>query len=149
MTGTVNRYASQELFIARVHHKSLLEFVSRSEQDSHPFARQVDAWWAAIAIGVQQGQRTAHAADRVKFNDGGILSSDPWRITHLELLALAEGGPEILDKPAEVIRMASEYANTGFPRLLDHLMGEPEPTLNLMMRLLGEAATLSEPDVNA
>ena len=101
-----------------------------------PFARQVDAWWAAIAIGVQYGERTPLPTDQVKFNDGGILNSDPWRITHLELLALAEGGDAaMLDKPAEVIRMVSEYANTGFPYLLDHLMGQTEPTLNLIMRL--------------
>ena len=41
----------------------------------------------------------------------------------------------MLQKPAEVIRMASEYANTGFPHLLEYLIGQPEPTLNLMMRL--------------
>ena len=142
MIGIVNRYANQDLFIARIHHERLPAFVSRSEQDSHPFARQVDAWWAAIGIGVQRGERTPLPADQVKFNDGGILSSDPWRITHLELLALAEGGEEIIEKPAEVIRMASEYANTGFPHLLEHLMGQPEPTLNLMIRL-AEAARSS------
>ena len=142
MTGIENRYANQDLFIARAHHGRLLGFVSRSEQDSHPFARQVDAWWAAIVIGVQRGERTPLPSDQVKFNDGGILSSDPWRITHLELLALAEGGDEVLDKPTEVIRMASEYANTGFPHLFEHLMGQPEPTLNLMMRL-DEAASSS------
>ncbi len=135
MITTVNRYASQDLFIGRGHHERLQGFVSRSEHDSQPFARQVDAWWAAIAIGVQQGHRTTLPADQVKFNDGGILSSDPWRITHLELLALAEEGPQVLDRPAEVIRMASEYANTGFPYLLGYLMGQPEPTLSLLMRL--------------
>lgn len=142
MNNIVNRYASQDLFIARTHHERLSGFVSRSEQDSQPFARQVDAWWVAIAIGVQRGERIPLPTDQVKFNDGGILNSDSWRITHLELLALAEGGEEMLDKPVEVIRMASEYANAGFPHLLDHLMGQPEPTLNLMMRL-GEVANSS------
>jgi len=47
----------------------------------------------------------------------------------------AAEGPEILDSPAEVIRMASEFANTGFPELLDRLVGQVEPTLNLMVRL--------------
>ena len=94
MTGIVNRYANQDLFIARAHRERLLGFVSQSEQDSHPFERQVDAWWAAIAIGVQRGERTPLPSDQFKFNDGRILSSDPWRITHLELLALAEGGDE-------------------------------------------------------
>lgn len=135
MNSIVNRYANQDLFIARVHHQRLGGFVSRSPQDSQPFARQVDAWWAAIAIGVQRRERIPLQTDQVKFNDGSILSTDPWRITHLELLALAEGGDEMLDNPVEVIRMVSEYANAGFPHLLEHLTGQPEPTLNLMMKL--------------
>ena len=94
MNSVVNRYANQDLFIARVHHERLLGFVSRSEQHGQPFERQVDAWWAAIGVGVQRGERVRLPGDQVKFNDGGIFSSDPWRITHLELLALAEGGEE-------------------------------------------------------
>ena len=58
------------------------------------FPRQVDLWWCALGIGVVEGHRTP-LPDRdrlVKFNDGGILESDPWRTTRLELLALAEVG---------------------------------------------------------
>lgn len=135
MTNVANQYANQDLFIARPFWEQLRGFVSRADQDGLPFLRQVDAWWAAMAIGVQHGERAKLPSDLVKFNDGGILNSDPWRITHLELLALSEGGPEMLDKPAEVIRMASEYANAGFPELLANLIGQPEPTLNLILRL--------------
>jgi hypothetical protein len=135
MTTIANPYASQDLFIAVPHHERLLEYVSRSQQDHRPFQRQVDAWWVALAIGAHQRRRTPLPQDAVKFNDGRILATDPWRITHLELLALAEEGPEILDSPADVIRMASEYANSGFPDMLDQLVGQVEPTLNLMLRL--------------
>lgn len=135
MTGIANPYASQDLFIAAPHHERLRDYVSRSQQDQRPFQRQVDAWWAALAIGARQRRRIPLPQDAVKFNDGRILATDPWRITHLELLALAEEGPEILDSPADVIRMASEYANSGFPDLLDQLVGQVEPTLNLMLRL--------------
>ena len=38
-----------------------------------------------------------------KFNTAAILSTDPWRITHLELLALAEEGPEVFEAPAKVM----------------------------------------------
>ena len=135
MTTIANPYASQDLFIAAPHHQRLRDYVSRSQQDHRPFQRQVDAWWAALAIGVRQRRRIPLSQEPVKFNDGRILATDPWRITHLELLALGEEGPEILDSPAEVIRMASEYANGGFPDLLDQLVGQVEPTLNLMLRL--------------
>ena len=130
-----NRYANQDLNIAKRHHDRLGTFVSRSGPDNQPFSRYVDAWWAAMAIGVRLGRRTPLPPEVIKFNDGRILSSDPWRITHLELLALAEAGPEALDRPADVIRRASEYANTGFPSLLAQLIGQNEPTLNLMLRV--------------
>ncbi|MCY3922317.1 MAG: hypothetical protein OXG27_07970 [Chloroflexi bacterium] len=135
MATIANPYASQDLYIASPHHERLRDFVSRSPQDHRPFQRQVDAWWAALAIGARQKVKTPLPQDAVKFNDGRILAADPWRIIHLELLALAAEGPEILDSPAEVIRMASEFANTGFPELLDRLVGQVEPTLNLMVRL--------------
>lgn len=136
-----NRYANQDLYIAKCHHDSLGNFVSRDEQKNKPFHRYVDAWWAAMAVGVKLGERTPLPSDVTKFNDGRVLSSDPWRITHLELLALAEEGPGAIDRPANVIRMASEYANSGFPYLLDKLIGQNEPTLNLVHRLddIGDA----------
>ena len=144
MASIANRYATQDLFIARDHRKQLGNFVTRLDDGAptsdreliRPFTRQVDAWWVALVLGVRNGQRTPlSTANRSKFNDGGVLNSDPWRITHLDLLALAEDGPDMLDRPAEVIRMANEYANTGFPELLEQLIGEPEPTLSFMLRL--------------
>jgi hypothetical protein len=135
MADVINRYSNQDLFIAEDVRDRLGDFVSRSEKDGKPFARQVDAWWLAIGLGVQIGHRTPLPEKTVKFNDGGILSTDPWRITHLELLALADEGEAVLDSPSQVVRIASEYANTGYPWLIDQLLGEAEPTLTLMNRL--------------
>ena len=130
-----NRYASQDLNIAKQHHERLGAFLSRSGRENMPFSRSVDAWWIAMLIGVRLGRRSPLPSEVTKFNDGRVLSSDPWRITHLELLALGTEGPDSLDRPSDVIRMASEYANTGFPYLLDQLIGQNEPTLNLMLRV--------------
>jgi hypothetical protein len=135
MVATVNPYAGQDLFIAADVSLRIGDFVSRSDKDGKPFARQVDAWWLAICLGVHMGQRSKLPDKTVKFNDGAILSTDPWRITHLELLALAEEGEFVLDKPVQVIRIASEYANAGFPWLIEQLLGEAEPILTLMNRL--------------
>lgn len=137
MIDVVNRYANQDLFISQEVSDRIGDFVSRSDKDAKPFARQVDAWWLAIGIGVKIGRRTPlPPPDKtVKFNDGGILSTDPWRITHLEALALAEEGEEVIDSPGQVIRIASEYANTGFEWLIDKMLGEAEPTLRLMNEL--------------
>lgn len=135
MADVANRYTNQDLFIAQDISEQLANFVSRSEKDARPFTRQIDAWWLAIGLGVKIGHRTPLPEKTVKFNDGGILSSDPWRITHLEALALAEGGAQVIESPNQVIRIASEYANTGFPWLINQLLGEAEPTLTLMNRL--------------
>ena len=144
MAIVVNRYATSDLFIAREYREQLTNFVDRLDDGGptsksgvlRPFRRQIDAWWAALVLGVRSGQRTPLSTEnRSKFNDGSVLSSDPWRITHLDLLALAEEGPGMLDRPADVVRMANEYANGGFEELLGQLVGQPEPTLNLMLRL--------------
>lgn len=132
MAEVANRYGNQDLFIAQEISERMGDVVSRSDKDPKPFLRQVDAWWLAIGIGLRLGLRTPLPEKTVKFNDGGILSSDPWRITHLEALALAEEGETALQNPAQVIRIASEYANAGLKWLVEQTLGEAEPTLKLM-----------------
>ena len=132
MAEIANRYGNQDLLITQEVSDRMGDIVSRSDKDPKPFPRQVDAWWLGIGIGLKLGIRTPLPDKTVKFNDGGILSSDPWRITHLEALALAEEGETALQNPAQVIRIASEYANTGLKWLVEQTLGEAEPTLRLM-----------------
>lgn len=136
MAFVENPYASQDLYIAANLHDQLASHVSRAK--GAPFPRWIDLWWSGLCIGYEQGSRTPLPAgrdDRTKFNDGGILSSDPWRITHLELLALADGGEDALMSPSGVIAMASEYAHTGLVWIADALLGEAQATIRLMNRL--------------
>ncbi len=134
MAEIANRYANQDLWLDDTHHAQLAPYVSRGDA-GRPFARQVDAWWVALGVGVRLGQSTPLPPTKTKFNNAGILSSDPWRITHLELLALSEEGPDVLDQPGRVIEIASGYANAGMPWILDQMMGEAEPTLALINHL--------------
>ncbi len=136
MTTTANPYATVDLFLPADIHQRIDSFVSRSDADPRPFARQVDVWWAAIGIGVRAGSRTPMPENRTKFHSGVVLNSDPWRITHLELLALAVEGETALESPPQVIRIASEFANTGLPWIVEALLGEAEPTLTFMNRIL-------------
>lgn len=129
----VNRYDNQDLDISAEHSARLSDFVSRG--GGKPFTRQVDAWWLAILLGVQMGLRTELIGKTTKFNDGAILSTNPWRITHLELLAVSEEGVEVLQRPTQVIRIATEYANTGFDWMFEQMLGEAEPILTLTNRL--------------
>ena len=130
-----NNYGNQDLLFASDLQELLSNYVSRGEKDGKPFPRQVDAWWLAIGIGVSIGTRSNLPQDTHKFNDGGVLNTDPWRVTHLEALALAEEGDEVLESPRDVIRIANEYAHTGLRWLLDQLIGQAEPTLALMVSI--------------
>jgi len=137
MATILNPYANQDLFWPSEFHQNHVKALQGRGDVRKPFQRQIDLWWCALCLGVKIGQRTplGPKTKLVKFNDGGILSSDPWRITHLELLALAEFGEEGLDNPSGTIQMASEYAATGARVIGEICMGAAEPTLTLLTRL--------------
>jgi hypothetical protein len=93
--------------------------------DRSPFDRYVDLWWAAIGLGVREARRFVPP----KWHDfvtGAVLNQDPWRIRHLELIALAEEGPGVLEEPGKVIGIANEYAATGIALLIDAMTGQTE-----------------------
>jgi hypothetical protein len=136
MTTAVNPYAAIDLFLPENVHQRVDSLVSRGDLDPRPFARQVDLWWAGIAIGVKSGSRTPMTEKSIKFNTGVIFNSDPWRITHLALLALAIEGEAALESPGQVIRIATEFANTGLLWIIDALLGEAEPTLSFMNQIV-------------
>jgi len=94
--------------------------------DKTPFDRYVDLWWAGLCIGVQLGHRTT-PTEWHRFIDGVVLTSDPWRITHLELLAVALEGPEIIRQPSKIVTMANEYAATGIRVLVEAMVGRSDP----------------------
>ncbi len=75
----------------------------------------------------------------VRFNEGGILESDPWRITHLELLILGEQGDEATANPSSVLQIANEYAVTGFRILAEQLRGVIDPQTHLMGEIVRQA----------
>ena len=137
MAALSNPYANQDLFWQKEFRENYVKALQGRGDVRKPFQRQIDLWWCALCLGVKLGRRTPLGPkDRlVKFNDGRILSSDPWRITHLELLALAELGEEGLDNPSDTIQMAGEYAATGASVIEEICAGAAEPTLTLLTRL--------------
>lgn len=127
MVDIVNRYASIDLFMSDDVHRVVREHVGTNQ----PFPRQVDAWWIGFCLGIRDNQTRPLSDKRTKFMDGAILSSDPWRIIHLELIAVGLRGEEILTRPREVVQLATD-ANYGLDLLVDALMAHNEPTLALM-----------------
>ena len=113
------RYANQDLWLPKGFHAEFVEnvnhLVHRSSSQA-AFPRQLDLWWYALGVGVGEGRRTP-VPDRdrlVRFARGDILEADPWRVTHLELLALAEEGEKAATNATTVVRIGNEYALTGF-----------------------------------
>jgi hypothetical protein len=113
--------------------------------DRSPFDRYVDFWWAAIGVGVCEGRLT-NTDDSDKFVTGVVLSQDPWRITHLELLAIAhKGSPDVINRPGEVIDIANGYAATGVPILVEMLLKKSEPIWEVS-NYLKKLALSQQPD---
>lgn len=128
MSVVANPFDRSELLIAREFHETIIGAVDRTDGRA-PFKRQVDAWWLAMTIGIQRGSRKPHTPDRVKFVEGTIFGSDPWRITHLQLLGLVWFGPDALAQPSDIVTAANEYANAGFEWVAGTVSGQPNRTL--------------------
>ena len=99
---------------------------TRPDIDRSPFENYVDLWWAALCLGVREGRKSVPQRWH-EFVTGVVLNQDPWRIRHLELVALAEEGPTVLDEPGKVITIANQYAATGIGVLIDTMTGQTEP----------------------
>ena len=135
-----SRYRDLDLWIPETFHTEFVRsdtLVKRGDDPYVAFSRQIDLWWYAVAIGIQKGKRTP-LPDRknlVRFNEAGVLESNPWRITHLELVALAELGGGVVTEPSRVILHAHEYAMTGFKILTQELRSVADLQLHLLTLL--------------
>lgn len=126
-------YVSIDLFMSEDTHRLIRNCTGQGKV----FSRQIDAWWLGLCIGVRKGERLPFQPDtqRVKFMDGSIFNSDPWRVTHLELLALSKEGDDALTEPRRVVGLAMEYANFGLEWLGNECLLKTEPTLSVLNRL--------------
>lgn len=107
----------------------------RAVIDHSPFPRMVDLWFLAVCVAARRGLEPAEIdrRDTYKIIDGGIFSSDPWRVHTLMLIAIARTGEVgIAVEPRRMITLANGLATAGFPHVLDMLKdGFAEPIWNL------------------
>ena len=99
-----------------------------------PFPRMVDMWFLALCLGAKQGKKEDLTGVKMhKFMDGTVLSTDPWRIDAIMLLAISRtANTEIVAHPSRVINLANEYAAGGLPDVLDMLKdGDADAIYNL------------------
>ena len=126
-----NPYANLELRVPAADHDSFRKLTttfrpedgSKPDIDRSPFDRYVDLWWTALCVGIRESRMTT-GIESTTFVTGVVFNQDPWRITQLELLALAETeDPSVLEDPGKVIAIANAYAFTGAPILIDTMTG--------------------------
>lgn len=141
MAEPIAPYVSQDLYLPRAFDAEFSDLlVSGSKGADQPFPRKVDLWWATICIGAALGQHRPVAKDRVKFHTGQIFANEQWRVTHMELLALARDGQDAIKRPSRVVEIAEEYGMAGIEWITERLRASTRPAIKLLMELetLGE-----------
>lgn len=139
------RYGNQNLWLPKRFHDEFVQDLVRGTDGFSTFSRQVDLWWYALGIGVSIARRTPIPPRDaiVKIHDGVVLETDPWRITHLELLILVEEGQEAACNPVIVVQIANEYVMTGCNILAPILRGLVDRQMFLLDHPLEHAGQIS------
>ena len=122
---SANPFAGLDIMVPDDYRTHFDTFVQRREGKGarpihQPFARNIDMWFVAVCLAVKKGLKPATPTGKMyKAAEGVVLSSDPWRPTALTLLAIGEtGDATIVNRPGEMLRIASSYAAAGLPELL-------------------------------
>jgi hypothetical protein len=136
MSEPMAAYVSQDLYLPRNFDDEFGDLlVDLKRASDKPFPRKVDLWWATICIGAALGQYHPVAKERVKFNTGQVFANEPWRVAHMELLALAREGEDVLRRPPRVVEIAEEYGMAGVNWITERLRGSTRPAIKLLMEL--------------
>lgn len=147
VTGVYNPFLNNSLRFPERHWADVQKYtttgVSNPDPDRRPFRRYIDIWWAGMCIGILEEQLTkVPVNDWHTFSPGSILSSDPWRIIHLQLVAVGLTGSRIiLNDPGEIVQMANEYAATGIPLLFERMNETAEPIMGVSEFLRGRCVS--------
>lgn len=136
MSEPIAPYVSQDLYLPRAFDDEFSDLlVSGKRGSDKPFPRKVDLWWTTICIGAALGQHRPVAKERVKFHTGQVFANEQWRVTHMELLALARDGRDSLRKPTRVVEIAEEYGMAGIDWMTERLRASTRPAIKLLMEL--------------
>ncbi len=120
-----NPFAGLDIMVPEDYRTHFDTYVQRREGKGarpvhQPFARNIDMWFTAICLAVRKNLKPSGPTGKsYKAAEGVVLSSDPWRPTALMLLAIADtDDASIVNRPGEMLRIATGYAVAGLPELL-------------------------------
>lgn len=95
-----------------------------------PFERQVDFWYFAFLYAVNKQLNPDETGERSNITPASIFTSDPYRISHIQLAYLAEfENIELLSNYKKVMGYANNMACAGTPYLLQLLGDEDDRPL--------------------
>lgn len=102
-----------------------------------PFERQVDFWFFAFLLAVNENLPPVKERDTYNATIAGILGSDPYRITHIQAVFLGiHNDLEALSEHRKVFDFALDMANAGIPKLIQILSdNDNRPIWNVLEEL--------------
>jgi len=124
-----NPFQSQDIYVNKAYHEQIKEFsLKGSGEGEHegisgqPFKRMIDAWLLAVALGSITGLPAPDLTGVAvtKFITGSVLQRDLDAICFLMSIAVsATNDAYIVDNPSKMIKIASGFAELGFPILIE------------------------------
>lgn len=130
-----NPFAGLDILIPEDFRDKISTYVQRREGSratplNQPFDRNVDIWFFAIILALKKGLKpSAQIGKGYKAAEGVVLGSDSWRATTLTLISISEtNDPTIVDRPSEMMKIVTSYANAGFPLLFSILESRGDET---------------------
>ena len=122
-----NPFASFNVEIPKEYHEEVKKFCQTGgagvNYEFAPFPRMVDFWYFCFMVAVKEGyEPKASGSGSVNITAASILSSDEYRIPHIQMafLAYCEDHEQLLDH-RKVFDFASKKANAAMPYVLTML----------------------------
>jgi len=143
---TNNPFAMYNIEIPNKYRESVLKYCKTGGQKNtvefSPFERQVDFWFMAFLIALNQGLEPISEVDTYNATNGAILGTDPQRVGLMQLSVL--GKTKNFDKLSNnrwVFDYCSSLAYAGMPKLIQ-ILNDPDdrPLWGLLMEVEGMSA---------
>lgn len=136
-----NIFAQYQIDMPKIYQDKIKNYVATGGQnqsrENAPFERQIDFWFVSLCLAFQKGLTPMKEKETYNAITAEILSRNPYRITQMQMIALAVSGePNILLEPKRMLDICIGLANAGIPVLLNILADtEATPLWNIYYEL--------------